>query len=380
MAPVDGRELDETMRQWAAAQHSLVTRDQLRRVGATRQAMAARLRSPDWEAVTPRVLRLVGAAVTDRQRAMAAVLDAGAGAAVSHATAAALWDLPGFGIGRIELSRSRHGSRRATTLARVHHPRSLPDRHVTTRSGIPVTTLARTVVDLGATEHPARVELALHAAIRLGMTWSAVETVVEELAERGRTGVPVARALVGHDRQGPPLGSGLEGTVRRLLVDAGLPEPRRQVDLGAGEWVGQVDFFYEDVGLVIEVDGGWNHEGALDVRRDKRRTAALVAAGFRVLPLSEDLIRSSPHEVVRLVKEARRRPAGRTGPPNDIRPMSFPTPEPPAGPAPEPPAGPAAGPADADAADAAAGAVGAAQRPILPPARFSAMAQPKAMR
>lgn len=292
------------MRAWAEAQHGVVGRDQLRAAGVPRQAVAQRLRSPDWEGITTRVLRLVGMPVTDEQRAMAAVLDAGPGAVVSHSSAAAVWGLPGFDLRRVRVSRTRATTDRPTALAAVHHLRSLPDHHRTRRAGIPTTTLARTVVDLAATEHRARVELALHAAVRIGMRWSAVEEVVEELGARGRAGVATVRSLLPANRGRRPLGSGLEGKVLRILAGAGLPEPRRQVDLGGDEWVGRVDFLYPDQRLVLEVDGAWCHEGALEVRRDKRRTAALAAAGYRVLPLAEDLVRNSPHEVVRLVRHA----------------------------------------------------------------------------
>lgn len=307
-----GRALDEWMRERAGAQHGLVGRDELRAVGASRTAVAYRIGSPDWEALSERVLRLVGAPVTAHQPAMAGVLDAGGGAIVSHASAAALWGLPGFAVEPVHVSRDRR-RRRPARLATAHLPRLLLPHHATERYGIPVTTLARTIVDLGATEHPSRVELALHAAVRSGLRWSDVERAVSELSAQGRAGVPLARSLVERDSGRPPLGSGLEGRLLRILRAAGLPEPRRQVDLGAGEWVGRVDFLYDDVRLVIEVDGGWHHEHALAVRRDKRRAAALAAAGFRVLPLPESFIRSDPDTVVRLVAEARRRPTARTG-------------------------------------------------------------------
>lgn len=302
---MDARGLDELMRTLAARQHSLVARDQLRARRVARQAVARRLESPDWEALTARVLRLVGAPVTGGQRALAAVLDAGADAVVSHRSAAALWGLPGFELRDLHLT-CTHGRGRPTALAEVHHSRWLPAEHHTVRDAIPLTTLARTVVDLAAMERPARVELALHAAVRMGLAWSVVDDVIRELGAKGRSGIGLVRGLM-LEGGGRPLGSGLEGRLLRTLAGAGLPRPRRQVDLGAGEWVGRVDFFYDDVCLVIEVDGAWHHEEALDVRRDKRRTAALTAAGFRVLPLSEDLIRHAPDEVVRLVREARRR-------------------------------------------------------------------------
>lgn len=308
-----GRRLDDWMRERAEAQHGLIGRDQLRAAGASRQAVANRLRSPDWEPLTERVLRLVGTPRSGEQRAMGAVLDAGGGALVSHRSGAGLWGLPGFDLRAVDVSRLRGGSSRATALATVHHPAVLPEHHRAHRHGIPVTSLARTVVDLAATEHPARVELAAHAAVRLGVTWATIGAVLDEVGGRGRPGTAAMRALLGREAGTRPLGSGLEGRFLRRLRAAGLPEPRRQVDLGAGDWVGRVDFFYDDVGLVVEIDGGWHHEGALDVRRDKRRSAALAAAGFRVLPLAEDVVRRRPDEAVRLVAEARRQPARRTG-------------------------------------------------------------------
>ena len=226
----------------------------------SRDAVWHRLRSPDWEAVTPRVLRLVGMATTDEQRAMTAVLDAGPEAVVSHSSAAALWALRGFRIGRVEVSRPRRTADRPTTLALVHTPRLLPPHHCTRAQGIPVTTLARTVVDLAATEHPARVEMALHAALRRGLHWGDLDATVNELDARGRRGIGVVRALTDRHRGRRPLDSGLEGRVLRALTAAGLPEPRRQVDLGGDGWAGRVDFLYDDVRLVLEVDGGWCHE------------------------------------------------------------------------------------------------------------------------
>ena len=302
---MDRRALDQLLHDLAAVQHALVGRDQLRAEGVSREAVANRLGSPSWESPTPRVLRLAGSPRTDEQRAMAAVLDAGEGAVLSHASAATLWGLPGFTLRRIELSRPRSATHRRTELAVVHHPRCLPGLHCTVRAGIPVTRLARTVVDLAGTEHTARVELALHAAVRLGMPWAAVEQTLEDLAARGRKGVGVARALVLRDRGRPPLGSGLEGTVLRLLRAAGIPEPRRQVDVGGAAWIGRVDYLFDDVPLVLEIDGTWHHDWALAARHDQRRTAALEAAGFRVLRLPEELIRRTPEKVAPLVFAAR---------------------------------------------------------------------------
>ncbi|MGI8684353.1 MAG: hypothetical protein ACR2MO_04560 [Acidimicrobiales bacterium] len=229
---MDALSLDRMMRTWAEAQHSLVGTDQLRAARVAARAVHRRAASSDWELVTPRVLRLVGAVRTGEQRVMAAVLDVGRGTVASHITAAALWGLPGFPLRQLEISRPRNGSDRATSLARLHHPRLLPPHHCTVHQGIPLTTLARTVVDLGGILHPARVEVVVHAAVRLGVPWAALGAMVAELSSTGRPGVGVVRRLVEDNAGTRPMESGLEVTFLRLLTGAGLPSPRRQVDLG----------------------------------------------------------------------------------------------------------------------------------------------------
>ncbi|MGH9177304.1 MAG: DUF559 domain-containing protein [Acidimicrobiales bacterium] len=303
---MDAIELDQLMRGLARRQHGLVGRDQLPHESNGRRATRRRIASPDWEEVSDRVLRLVGPPPTKPQLAMAAVLDAGRGAMASHRTAAAVWGLCGFNLRLVEVSRSRDGSARPTELAHVYHPRFLPDHHVTVHDGIPVTTLARTAVDMAATEHPGRVEVTAHAAVRCGMTWEVLGATAEEMGGRGVRGIGVIRKLIEDNRGRPALESGLELRFLAILRAAGLPEPRRQVNVGGEDWVGRVDFVDDDARLVLEINSDRYHGGVLERRRDDRRTAALVAAGYRVLPLSEDLIENSPDEVLRLVVLARR--------------------------------------------------------------------------
>ena len=302
---MDALELDRLMRRLAIRQHSLVSRDQLPADDSGRRAARRRIASPDWEEITDRVLRLVGSSPTDLQQVMAAVLDAGRGAVASHRTAAGIRGLCGFGRRVLEVSRPRD-SARPTKLAHLYRPRFLPDHHVTVHDGIPVTTLPRTVVDMAATEHPGRVEVVAHAAVRAGMTWEQLATVAGEVGGRGVRGIAVVRKLVEDNIGRPALESGLEVRFLSLLRAAGLPEPRRQVNLGGEEWAGRVDFVDDQARLVLEINGARYHDGALERRRDDRRTAALVAAGYRVLPLSEDLIVNSPDEMLRLVVRARR--------------------------------------------------------------------------
>ena len=301
-------ETDEVMRRLAGAQHGLAARSQLAAAGVPSSAVRRRLAQGTWRALSPRVVGLAGAAASGEGRALAAVLDGGPGTVASHATAAWLWGLPGFDGAEVHVSRSRPArSRGAGVLGVVHHPASLHPAHCTAVRAVPVTTLVRTVFDVAAMVHLERAERVLQAALRRGLAWPAVAAHLAETARRGRGGTVAMRALL--DRHGgrPPLGSGLELEVLRLLEDGGLPEPRRQVDLGGGAWAARVDFLYDDVGLVVEVNGAWSHTSPLDVERDQRRTARLVAAGYAVLPITEAQVRDRPAEVVLLVREARAR-------------------------------------------------------------------------
>lgn len=178
---------------------------------------------------------------------MAAVLDAGPGAVVSHHSAARLWRFPGFIEEEIHVSWPRRGGTRyQPTLAILHGPGVLGPSHVTSACAIPVTTVVRTLFDLAGVVHPARLERALDNALsRRFTTTIALHELTSELALHGRPGSTVMRALMAERGTGyiPPE-SGLEARFLSLLRSNGLPEPARQVDVGGERWVGRVDFAY----------------------------------------------------------------------------------------------------------------------------------------
>lgn len=298
------RDIDEALRQLAGRQHALVSRGQARALGVRRDVLARRLRSGQWEPVGPRVLRLVGANATFAQRCMAAVLDAGPGAAVCRHAAAHLWGLPGFGAGDIDVSRPRLGSNRPSARATLHEPRYLPGHHLTVLDGVPVTTVGRTVFDLAGCSHPQRAERALDNALTRKLV--ALETmrgVAIELLEHGRTGSALVRRLLEERGAGyiPPA-SGLEARFLAVLVEAGIELPAKQVDLGAEAWIGRVDFVDRRRRVAYEVDSDLHHTSKLDREADARRDAALRAAGYTVLRISEHDLRDRPGTVVAAVR------------------------------------------------------------------------------
>lgn len=290
------------LRSVAERQHGVVSRAQCRLAGADRLAVRHSIARGEWARLSPRVLCLVGAPITDRSALMAAVLDAGNRAAASHRAAAALWRIPGFDLSLLDVSRPHDGDYHRSSLGVLHATRSLPGHHVTTVDGIPVTTPARTIFDLAGLVHPYGTERALDnaSAMSPGLL-RALHRMLPELAERGRTGITLMRELLAVR----PLGyvapaSGLEARLVRILAQAGI-KARRQVDLGGDDWIGRHDFLVEGTNVVVEVDSARFHTSLLDRERDAHRDEELRAAGFVPVRVTEEDVWHAPDNVIQTV-------------------------------------------------------------------------------
>lgn len=300
--------LDDELQALAERQHGVLSRAQARDLSSTHAALAHRA-SGRWESLTPSVLRLRGSPRTGEQRAMAAVLDAGVDAVLSLYSAAALWELPGFRLRELHVTRLRDTTCRPGRLARIHQTRLLPSSHVTTLRDIPVTTPARTVFDLAALVPYPRVKRALETA------WSKhlldgvrMAVVLDDLGKRGRTGTTVMRELLAE--RGPdyvPPDSGLEGRFRDILARDGQRQMERQVHVGGESWLGRVDFYDREARLVVQIDSERHHSALIDKEADQRQTAALRASGFEVIRFSDFQVWYYADEVVTEIRAERRR-------------------------------------------------------------------------
>lgn len=292
----------ERLRLLAEAQHGMISQAQVRALGIDLRSGVAR---GDWERLSPLVLRRAGAPRTPRADLMAAVLDAGPQAAASHRAAAALWGLPGFDTASLDVLRPHVVDRHRPTLGRLHRTRLLPDNHVTVLDGIPVTSPGRTLFDLAAVLPPLRTERAVDNALAKSPSLlAALHRMLPELAERGRTGITVMRALLGARPAGyiAPA-SGLEARAIRLFEEAGI-RTRRQVDLGGDDWIGRVDLVVVGTNVVIEIDSARYHSSILDRERDARRDARLAVVGYRVVRITDQEVWTAPAVAVGRVREA----------------------------------------------------------------------------
>jgi predicted transcriptional regulator of viral defense system/very-short-patch-repair endonuclease len=231
----------------------------------------------------PGVYRLNGAPRSFLQEVTAASKWAGEGSAVSHRTAAWLLSLSDIEESVIDVTtdrRIRSPNRRIV----VHRRPRLPRRDLSTVKGIQVTTMPRTIVDLGAVCGEEVVDVALDTAIRMGMRRQDFMARLEELAVPGRNGIGLVRRLVAERVAEQGLTeSPFERRLLRALRTARLPLPVCQFVIADADFITRVDFAYPDRSLIIEADSYRWHGGRAAWERDRARVSELVSRGWRVL-------------------------------------------------------------------------------------------------
>jgi very-short-patch-repair endonuclease len=205
----------------------------------------------------------------------------GPGAALSHRDAAVLWDLRQSNSAYIDVIVPSQSGRKRAGL-RIHRSSRLRPEEVTVRHGIPVTTVARTLLDLADVLERQALKRVITEAEYLNLfDLAAINAVVQ--SNPGRRGMKLMEAAGGRLHR---TRSKLE---RRFL---GLLERHRVEEPESGVWIEgyETDFLWRAAGLVVETDGLAAHSTREAVRRDRRRDRVLARAGFRTMRLiDEDL-------------------------------------------------------------------------------------------
>jgi very-short-patch-repair endonuclease len=297
----------------ADLQHGLVTRDQTWGCGLSDKQLETRLTSGRLVRVDRNVYRLNGAPVSWHQRVLACCL--ATDGVCSHRSGAMLLGL-GLWPGEIvELTVAPNRRYRNETVA-VH--RSVDDPHVDARyvDGIPVTSVRRTLLDLGSVVRPERLEKAVERALFRGLTNpGALWAYIDEVGRQGRPGVQALRAVMEQRGRVAPTESDLETEMLQLIRRAGLPEPVRQLEVVVASRRFRLDFAYPDLKIAIEVDGDEPHFGVRATDSDSTRDGLLQLGGWLTQHFTKRHIR---HEVgasvTRLRDAIRTRSLGATPP------------------------------------------------------------------
>jgi hypothetical protein len=282
----------------AAAQRGAVSHRQLLRDGVSDDQVTRWLATARLHALYEGVYAIGHIALPTGGSFMAAVLAGGEGAVLSHRSAAAHLGLISWSPRDVDVMVPRSGERDRDGI-RFHRPRIYGPQDRWLFDGIPCTTVARTLVDLGAVLRHHQLERAIEQAELLKVL--DVKAITDVLARISRPrGVRNLRRCLGAGRLDASLvRSNLERRFLRLCVEAGLPRPALQhpIEYAPGRWH-KVDFAWPAIRLAIEVDGGAIHTTRTAARRDRRLDRQIRDAGWRVERFMEDDVVDAPGEIL----------------------------------------------------------------------------------
>ncbi len=285
----------------ARSQHGVISRQQLLDLGLSRKAIAHMVSSDRLHSLWPRVYAVGRPELTSHGRWIAAVLSCGPVALLSHESAAALWEIHLSRRSWVEVSVPAHLIRRHRRGIIAH--RRVPEamQEACIFRGIPVTSPSLTLVDLAARVSRDQLEAAINAADK------------RELAdpERLRRELPKLAALPGAGALREALDrrtftftdSSLERRFLPLARRAGLPKPRTRCRVNGFA----VDFYWPDLGLVVETDGLRYHRTPAQQARDRIRDQAHAAAGLTALRFTHAQVRFESDRVVSTLAAVARR-------------------------------------------------------------------------
>jgi very-short-patch-repair endonuclease len=298
----------------AARQEGLVTTQQLRAVGLTDEAISRWVRDGRLHPVFRCVFTLGHPTAGRRARMRAATL-ACPGALISHRSAAWLLGLREVApvvvdvIPPVERGRKIDGIK----AHRVPFPGQTEVRRV---SGIPCTTVARTVVDLAGVHGVPQMREAVEMAAAKGvLDLAGVDAVLANSTRR--RGVPALRGVIEEWR--PVAEAAKYATVRSLfeakllplIAKAQLPIPKINASVRTAEAVLEVDLLWPDHRFVVEADSRRHHAIEVAFERDRRRDRELLAVGYAVLRVTWREAEKEPAAVLTAIRsELERRGAG----------------------------------------------------------------------
>lgn len=283
---------DQRINRLARRQHGLITRRQALAAGAHRRSIDRKLGSGLWVPVRRGVFAIDGSPRTWEQTVLAACLAAAAPVSASHATAARLW-----GLSRMPATDSIHLLGDLASSVRregvvLHRTARLEAVDVATYRRIPVTSVARTIVDcsgwLGSTTTGEVLDDAMRRRL---VTLERVRACSARTAAPGRGPLGPIRTVLADRLAGyDPGESDLELRALQALRLAGHPAPIQQHRVHIAPKRFRLDLAYPDHMLGIELDG-WDPHGVRSAFDDDRaRDALLATAGWQVVHFTSNTI------------------------------------------------------------------------------------------
>ncbi len=261
----------------AESQFGRISRAQLQKLGVENRTVTRWLKEGYLFRELPRVYAVGSRAHTTESDLAAALLYAGAGAMLSHATAAWWLSLLDKRPRRIQVTTPRRC--RSIKGIQVYDRRG---RERILHKGLPTTTVAQVLLDLGAAEPLGTVRRALASAEYHELL--DLEEVGAVLKRGARGSARLRHALQRHQPRLAQTKSRLERMLLAICEKEGFPLP--EINVWVAGW--QVDALWRDARLAAELDGYGNHHTRAQLSRDRRKEMALRQAGLTPVRYSED--------------------------------------------------------------------------------------------
>ncbi|MGH2762186.1 MAG: DUF559 domain-containing protein [Thermoleophilaceae bacterium] len=280
----------------ARRQYGLVTREQLRRLGVGETGIRERIRTRRLHRLHRGVYALGHDALVAEAYWLAAVLACGEGAVLSHVSAAAHWNIRKSAAARVDVTVPARSGRRHRRGIRVHRTGRLRRDEVTVHEGIPVTTVARTLLDVADVLPDQALKRTIDESEHQRLfDLTALIVVVE--ANPGRRGAKVLALATS-----PPelTRSQLEQSFLALVERRGLPRPRVGIPLQGYE----ADFLWPEHKLLVEIDSFSAHGTRRAFEHDRRRDRRLARAGYRTIRLTDSALLYDEDAIVDELAEA----------------------------------------------------------------------------
>jgi very-short-patch-repair endonuclease len=260
-----------------------ITAVQAKDCGATKGAIDAKVRSGAWDRLGVGVYRQAGVAESWEQSLWIAHLTAGPRSTVSHESAAQLHGLRCVRQGVVALTVPK-GVHHQIRGACITQSTNLLAAHQMSVRGLPVTTPARTVVDLAGRSEitPAQMDAIVVAAHRdRKASLAAIAAVAAVVRGRGRPGVRKLDQVFAARSPGEPVpASVLEERLDAVIGLAGLAALATRQHPLPGPTIGFVDVAFPEARLIAEADGRRWHGQELDMEHDRDRDNQAAALGW----------------------------------------------------------------------------------------------------
>jgi hypothetical protein len=261
----------------AAKQHGVVSRRQLIALGMSDRTIRRRVARGYLHPVHVGTYAFGNPRLTQQGRWMAAVVACGQGTVLSYLDAAVLAGFHNRLGPRIHVTVTSHRDVEGLIL---HRTRRLDADEVTTKNGIPVTTVARTLVDLTDILNEDRLLRAMREAeFQRLLDLDALNAAVERA--HGRRSLGALKRAIAQHRPGRIIRGELEHRFAQLRQRAGLREPETNVPVTVNGQTYVIDCYWPEHRLAVELDGRDGHAREMAFESDRRKDAALTAIGLR---------------------------------------------------------------------------------------------------